>query len=126
MGDYSERYLKKENESIIQIYNKMIDKKMDFSNKSLNCVIQKNIESYESLIEQKKEALTQTSNHLIDVLAHNNDEEFEGATPPKTFLEKQNEEINKFKEEIRTLTELHNASMDKSLEVVPERVLKNL
>lgn len=123
MGDYLEKYLKKENESIVQLWNKIIDKQMDFTNELLDISIQNNIKSYECLIEQKKETITEYTK-LIDIFLNNN--EVDIATPTKSLIEKQNEDIDKLKQDLQSLNELHGALMDKSLDEVPKRVFENL
>lgn len=123
MGDYLEKYLKKENESIVQLWNKIIDKQMDFTNELLDISIQNNIKSYECLIEQKKETITEYTK-LIDMFLNNN--EVDIATPTKSLIEKQNEDIDKLKQDLQSLNELHGALMDKSLDEVPKRVFENL
>lgn len=122
MGDYLEKYLKKENESIVQLWNKIIDKQMDFTNELLDISIQNNIKSYECLIEQKKETITEYTK-LIDIFLNN---EVDIATPTKSLIEKQNEDIDKLKQDLQSLNELHGALMDKSLDEVPKRGFENL
>lgn len=117
-----EKYLKKENESIVQLWNKIIDKQMDFTNELLDISIQNNIKSYECLIEQKKETITEYTK-LIDIFLNN---EVDIATPTKSLIEKQNEDIDKLKQDLQSLNELHGALMDKSLDEVPKRVFENL
>ena len=126
MDEYMEKYLEKENESIVKLCNNIIDKQVDFTNELLDISMQNNLRAYDSLIEERKEALIESVNHLIDTLAINHDEEFDGTTPPKSLLEKQNDDLDKFKEELKILTQFHNASMDKSLDILPKRVINNL
>lgn len=123
MGNYLEKYLKKENESIVQLWNKIIDKQMDFTNELLDISIQNNIKSYECLIEQKKETITEYTN-LIDIFLNNN--EVDITTPTKSLIEKQNDDIDRLKQDLHSLNELHDALMDKSLDEVPKRVFENL
>ncbi len=126
MEDYLEKYLKKENDSIVQLCNKITDKQMDFTNEILNINIKNTIKSHDCLIEQKKEAISQTTQR-IDILSIKfDDEEFDVTTHPKSLLEKQNEEIEKFKKDIESLTELHNVLMDSETSNMPKRVSKNL
>ena len=126
MEDYLEKYLKKENESIVPLCNKIKDKQLDFTNELLDNNIQNTIKSHDCLIEEKKESLTQNT-QKIDILSIEFDEEEFGDTaPPKSLLEKQKDELNKIEEEIKALTELHDVLMDTALDNMPKRVFKNL
>ena len=56
----------------------------------------------------------------------NSIEEFGVTKPLKSSIDRQNDVLDKFKEEIKNLNKLHDALMDNSIENLPKRVFKNL
>ena len=102
-----EDVLKNKEKELITDFFEIIDKHVEHEREIIQILIQEYIKAYETLIAQRKA----TINNLINIIAilFKDEKDSDVTKPTKSLMEKQQQDVDKYQQEMQLLVELQDA-----------------